>query len=103
MATELTPAQRAFLRSSARILRPDMIVGKAGVDAGALGHVRRLLTQKELIKVRLLKAAGEDRAHLAEELARRTDAALVDVVGRVVVLYRRNPKLPADQRIDLPE
>ena len=102
MPIELTSSQRTRLRSLARRLEPAMAVGKAGVDAGALGHVRRWLERQELLKIRLLPAAGADRKVLAEALAQAAEAALVDVVGRVVVLYRPRPGLPAHRRVQLP-
>ncbi len=102
MAAELTSGQRKFLRSAARTRRADVIVGKAGLDPGVLAHIRRQLDQRELVKVRLLESASTDRAAAAEQIAADADAALVDRVGRIVVLYRPNEQLPDERRIRLP-
>ncbi len=99
----LTSRQKSLLRSAARTAGRDAIVGKGGVNPGQLVHIRGLLDRKELIKVRLLESATEDRFATAEALAAGLQAQIVDVVGRMVVLYRPNPQLPPDRRIVLPE
>ena len=102
MPAELTAAQRRFLRSAARRRRCEVTVGKAGIGQNVLGHVRRLLTQRELVKVRLLESATPDRRSAASSLAEGAEAALVDLIGRVAVLYRPNPRLPDGKRLQLP-
>ena len=103
MAEELTSAQRRSLRSAARRLPCILTVGKGGASENVLRHVRALLGQRELIKLRLLDAATEDRHAAAQELADRAEATLVDLVGRVVVLYKPNEQLPPEERIQLPQ
>lgn len=103
MAQALTPAQRRFLQSGARRLRPSVNVGKGGASENVLRHLRALLGRRELIKVRLLEAATEHRHAAARQLADRAEAALVDLVGRVVVLYKPNQQLPPERRIQLPQ
>lgn len=98
----MSAPQRAYLRSLARNLRPAAQVGKAGMEEGVIAHVRGLLERQELVKLRLLSSAAEDRRLAAEELAKACKAELVDLVGRSVVLYRPNKKLPAHQRVELP-
>jgi len=58
------------------------------------------LRARELIKGRVLKTAPDDPEAVAAEVAERTGAALVQVVGRNFLLFRRNPEEP---RIELPD
>ena len=102
MSGELTSSQRKFLRSLARRQHCDMTVGKRGPAENVIRHVRRLLDRQELVKLRLLQTAAEDRRAAAATLAEGAEAALVDLVGRVVVLYRPAEELPPDRRIQLP-
>ena len=102
MAEALTTSQREFLRSAARRLRCGMTVGKAGAGESVVRHACRLLSQRELVKLRLLGPAAADRRGTAESLARAAQATLVDLVGRVVVLYRPNEQLSPERRIQLP-
>ena len=96
----LTSSQRVFLRSAGRRLKAEVSVGKAGATEGVVAHVGRLLDAQELVKIRL--AASEDRKEAAAELAAGLGAAVVDVVGRMVVLYRPNSGLPPSKRLHPP-
>jgi len=102
MAAELTTRQRVFLRSAGRRLTPQANVGKGGLSEAVLAHVDALLSQRELIKVRLLETAADDRRRAAKDLAEKAGAFLVDLAGRVVVLYRPGESLPAEKRLRLP-
>ena len=99
MGDELTSAQRRFLRSAGRAKRPDVIIGKAGINENVLAHIRAQLAQRELLKVRLTASDVAGRAAAADEIADGTGATLVDLVGRNAVLYRPNDRLPEDARI----
>ena len=71
-----------------------MHVGKEGVSEGIMGAVETALETHELIKIRLLESAGEDRHGMAEELATESKSDLVQVLGRTVLLYRARKKDP---------
>lgn len=103
MSIDLTTSQRMYLRGIARQLKTDVHVGKAGLSEGTIAHVVALLEQRELVKLRLLEQATEDRKQAAADLAQRAGAALVDLVGRVVVLYRPSKSLPEARRLSLPK
>jgi putative YhbY family RNA-binding protein len=83
----LSPRQRALLKSRAHALEPVVQVGQAGASETVLAEVDRALTAHGLIKVRL---AGdrEGRGELAQLLAEHTNAAAVQQVGKVLVLWR---------------
>ena len=69
-----------------------MQVGHAGVTDAVAAEVDRALTAHELIKVKILGDDRHDRAEIAGSLAERTDAALVQSVGKVIVLWRPRPE-----------
>ena len=91
MPPVLTPRQRAALKARAHALEPYVTVGQAGVSDAVVAETDRALTAHELIKVRLAGADREARQALTEDLCRRTDAAAVQSVGRILVLYRPRP------------
>ena len=98
----MTPRARAHLRSLAHHLEPVVQVGTAGVSDAVCQAAAVALEDHELIKVRLAKGL-EDRPALAQHLAEATEAAVVQVIGRVVVLYRRRTRDDdARPRIELP-
>ena len=88
MSIELTAAQSRFLRGQAHGLKAMLQVGGKGVTDALVAEIDGALEYHELIKV---KVSGEDREArdaMIDELAARTDAALVQRIGHVAVLYR---------------
>ena len=92
MAPVLNTRQRCQLRGIGHHLSPLVIVGKEGITDGLLEAVVAAILQHELIKVRLAESVEGDRAELAAELALRTKSALVQVLGRTLLLYRPRPR-----------
>ncbi len=58
---------------------------------------RNIDQKRELVKVRLLDTVDGDRKDVAKDLAARSDVELVQVLGRTVLLYRRNEENPGIQ------
>jgi RNA-binding protein len=90
----LTSKQRRKLRALAHPLEPVVQIGKEGVTDGVAGAVDGALATHELVKVKLGPAAPDDRHAAAAALAARTSSELVQVLGKVIVLYRRRPDEP---------
>ena len=90
MPIALTPGQRARLKARAHALEPVVQVGQAGASDTLIAEVDRALTAHGLIKVRL---AGDrqTRDELAQAIGDRTGAAVVQQVGRILVLWRPRP------------
>ena len=91
MAISLTPRERSHLKGRAHSLEARVQVGHAGVTDAVAAEVDRALKAHELIKVKILGDDREERKEIADALATRTDAALVQSVGKVIVLWRPNP------------
>ena len=91
MPLALSPRERARLKARAHPLDPVVQVGQAGLTDAVVGEVDRALTAHELIKVRVGVADREDRDQVCEALSAKTDAAVVQQVGKVVVLWRPRP------------
>jgi len=92
MPVTLTPRERAHLKARAHDLEPVVKIGDRGVTDGVVAEIHRALTAHELIKVRAGGADREARASLVETIARRTDATLVQSVGKVMILWRPRPE-----------
>lgn len=90
----LTGKQRRHLRAIAHALDPIVQIGKAGLEPGVIAAVDRALADHELVKVRVGEAAGLDRRDAAAELAAQTHSEVAQVLGKVVLLYRPDPKEP---------
>lgn len=101
--TTISTRDRSHLRALAHPLRPLVQIGAEGISEGLVAAVDVVLTEHELIKVRVGQTYVGDRKEAAREIATASGADLTQIVGRVVTLYRRRDKdLPTRPRIKLP-
>ena len=98
--SQLTGAQRKFLRGMANRLEALIIVGKQGVTESLVRATDAELESHELIKVRFNEHKDEKDA-LSEKIADGTSAEIVGRIGHVMVLYRQHPD-PEKRSITLP-
>ena len=84
----MTSKERAILKSIAMTQDPVVSIGKDGLTPENTHAADEALTARELIKVSVQKSCLEDLRGLAETLAQRTHAEVVQVIGRRFVLYR---------------
>ncbi len=96
----LTGKQRRHLRALGHHLDPVVQLGKHGLNEGTVAAVDQALEQHELVKVRIGTECPDERGDLAEKLPSSAKAELVQLLGRTLLLYRRNPKEP---KIKLPK
>ena len=89
---ELNSKLAKRFRQIAHHLDPVVTVGDQGLTDNLSTEVNRALTDHELIKVRISVDSREDRAKLAEALANQCNASIVQKIGKIIVLYRENPK-----------
>ena len=99
----LNSRQQRFLRGAAHHLQVKATVGKEGITKPVLKSLNEVIDTQELVKVKMQENFPHDRKEGGALLATKAKAALVQVIGRIAILYRGNSDLPADQRIDLPK
>ena len=83
---------RAKLRSLANQMEAILQVGKNGTGEALNKQVDDALTAREMIKLSVLETCPETPAEMAAILAEATNCEVVQVVGRKITLYRKNPK-----------
>ena len=88
MPIALTNAQIRFLRGQAHDLRALLQVGGKGISETLVAEVDGALEHHELIKVKVAADDRDARDAMIADLVARTDAALVQRIGHVAVLYR---------------
>src|SRR5688572_18912194 len=92
---QLTPRQRAHLRSLAQRSKALLHVGKEGVTDTLVRTTADAFNTRELLKVKVLESSPADaRATAAQLIERLSDVQLVQVIGRTLVLYRKHPEKP---------
>ena len=97
----LSSSQKKSLRSLGHHLEPSVYAGKEGLSLPLQQSVKAALKAHELIKVKLGQNCPVERNLAGEQLAGLCGASLVQVIGRMVLLYRPNPDLPAAKKVVL--
>ncbi len=85
-------AERKHFRRIAHHLHPVIIVGDGGVSDAVIAETNRALDDHELIKVKVNAMDRADRGEMIDALLAACQAEAVQKIGKVVVLYRQNPK-----------
>jgi len=96
---ELTSKQRAYLKSIASRTEPVFQIGKSSLTPSVVEAVNSAIEKRELIKLSVLKNCSDDPHELADIISERTHSAVVQVIGKKIVLYRPSRKNP---KIELP-
>ena len=99
----LTSRQKQFLKGLAHPLSPLVHIGKEGITSGLLDTIITELSNHELIKVKIGNNSGLDKNETSEQIAAETKSVLVQLIGKIIVLYRPNPKIKKEKRISLPK
>ncbi len=90
----LNGKRRSYLRGKANRLDPIVHIGKDGINQGVIDQLDEALENHELIKGRVLNNSLEETKEAARELAESSGAEVVQVIGNVFVLFRRNEEEP---------
>ena len=86
----LNSRQRAQLRSMANDMETIFQVGKAGITDNTIKQVVDALEARELIKLRILESCPTSVRETADEIANKTDADVVQVIGTRFILYKES-------------
>jgi putative YhbY family RNA-binding protein len=95
---DLNPAQRRALRARAHHLHPVVALSQNGLSDAVLAEIERSLKAHELIKVRVYGEDREARNALMERICGALDAAPVQHIGNILVIYRENPEPETEPR-----
>ncbi len=95
----LSNNQKRFLRTTAHVLKPVIMVGQRGVTDAVLQEFDLALSHHELVKIRLSNGDRTERAAEIEAMTKASGAELVQSIGHTASFYRRNPDQP---QINLP-
>ncbi|MGB9989296.1 ribosome assembly RNA-binding protein YhbY [Pseudoduganella rhizocola] len=84
----LTPVERSALRAEAHGLKPIVMIGEAGLTPAVMKEIELGLDSHGLIKVRVFGDDREARIEMYETICAELDAAPVQHIGKLLVLYR---------------
>ncbi len=95
----LNNQQKRHLKSLAHARKPVIIIGANGLTPAVLSAIDDALNHHELIKVKVNAEDRDSRTAMIEHICTTLATELVQRVGHIVTLFRRNPATP---RIPLP-
>ncbi len=90
----LTGKQRSYLRGEANNLDPYVHIGKDGLNDSIYEKIDEVLDDHELVKIRVLDNSLEDIKDVAHNVCEKMGADLVQVIGNVFIIYRKNMEEP---------
>jgi putative YhbY family RNA-binding protein len=89
---EISPHERRALRAQAHHLHPVVTIGQHGLTPTVLTEIDLALNAHGLIKVRVFLEDRNERESLLAEIADGLDAAPVQHIGKLFVLWRPQPE-----------
>lgn len=95
----LNNKQIKYLKGLANTLDSKYQIGKNEISDTNLDLLDKALTANELIKVQVQKSVADDKKELASILEEKLHCEVVQIIGSVIVLFRKNLK---DGKIHLP-
>ena len=90
----LTPKQKRELKALASTLTTRYQIGKNDISNTVVDMLDKALTAHELIKIDVMKGCASPVMEVAIDVSNKLNAELVTVMGRVIVLFRRNKENP---------
>lgn len=95
---ELTESQKKKLRGLSHHLKPVVMLGSAGLTESVMNEVINSLEHHELIKIKVTTEDRHSRDAMIESICGRSGATLIQRVGSMATLFKRNPQ---DTKISL--
>ena len=92
-AEQLNTRAKREMRGIAHHLQVVVTVAEKGLSDSVLKETRRALRDHELIKVRINLLDKDLRKQIAQELAEKCAAKVIQKIGKTLVLYKKNPKV----------
>jgi len=96
----MTSKQRSYLMGLAMNIDPVFQIGKSGLTPEVTEAVRETFNTRELVKIGVLKNCFDDPRQMAQLLADRTGAQVVQIIGKKIVLYKESKD---HKKIELPK
>jgi RNA-binding protein len=98
----LSSRQKKYLKGLGHALTPLVLIGKEGISPGLIAATALELLRHELIKVKVGNNSGLEKNETARVITAATGSSLVQLIGKTMLLYKKNPTRPKKERIILP-
>lgn len=88
-----TQIKRLGAESQRLKLKPVVMVGQNGLSENVQNEIDLALGHHELVKIRIPSLDRETKKSQIDSICNHHQASLVQSIGHVIVLYRRNDKI----------
>ncbi len=88
---QISSAQRRELRAQAHNLNPVVSIAENGLTDSVLKEIELNLNAHQLIKIRVYGDSRDDRLAYYQQICDQLDAAQVQHIGKLLVVYRPAP------------
>lgn len=88
MGLSLTGSEKRALRARGQLLEDALRIGREGATPAVIRELDRMLTARELVKIRFMDTERDERARLADVLAENTNSACAGAVGHTALFFR---------------
>lgn len=85
--------QQQRLGAEAHYLKPVVLMGEKGLTENVMLEIDLALASHELIKVKAGSLPKEEKQAFADNITKSTKSSLVQMIGNILILYRKNPAL----------
>ena len=86
----MNSTQKKALKAQAHHLNPVILMGGKGLSENLIAATDEAVSAHELIKVKLMGEQKADREAAALELCAATQAGLIQIIGHIATIYRKN-------------
>ena len=86
----LSTAFKKQLRKKAHELHPIIIIGTKGLTDAVQLEIERALLDHELTKIKINLGDRKDSEKIIQTICKARDAELIQKIGKVAVIYRKN-------------
>ena len=87
----LTLSERLAMRGRAHALSPTVMIGNAGLTETVLKEIAASLKAHKLIKIKVMNDERDQRVAMLEAICTQLNAAPVQHIGKILVVYQPNP------------
>ncbi|MEE4166549.1 MAG: ribosome assembly RNA-binding protein YhbY [Desulfocapsaceae bacterium] len=98
----LTNNQKKYLRGLGHQLTPLVYIGKEGLTDNVYDAIDTALLSQELVKVKIINTSSIQKNDASQQVPERTGCSLVQLIGKTLLVYRKNPKRKKEEQIRLP-
>jgi RNA-binding protein len=85
----LSKQQIRDFRAEAHHLKPELLIGKEGLNEAFLVSLSEAFNTKELLKVKMLDTCPQGRKAITEKLSSLDEITLVQNIGHTYILYKK--------------